>query len=89
MFEAVCWSGTRTLPLEPFERYIDRRRDDRGSPPEPESAASTLPQPSAAMPTLKQATERLVREALRRSGGNQKAAALRQAVSKRLKRLSS
>jgi len=93
VFEAVSRSGTRTLPLEPFERYIDQQRDDREPAPEPDPAVMALPQPSASLPTLKQASERLVREALRRSGGNQTAAARllgisQQAVSKRLKRLS-
>jgi len=93
VFEAVSRGGGRTLSLEPFERYIDQRRDDREAAPDPETATPASPQPSAAMPTLKQATERLVREALRRSGGNQTAAARllgisQQAVSKRMKRLS-
>jgi DNA-binding NtrC family response regulator len=93
VFEAVSRGGGRTLPLEPFERYIDQRRADREASPAPEPVTPASPEPPAALPTLRQATERLVREALRRSGGNQTAAARllgisQQAVSKRVKRLS-
>ncbi|MER2601089.1 MAG: sigma-54 dependent transcriptional regulator [Candidatus Competibacter phosphatis] len=90
VFEAVSRGSSRTLPLEPFERYIDQRRNDRESTPNPASAAPESPESSAALPTLKQATEQLVQEALRRSDGNQTAAARllgisQQAVSRRLK----
>ncbi|HUM90766.1 MAG TPA: sigma-54 dependent transcriptional regulator [Candidatus Competibacter sp.] len=92
VFEAVSRTTSKTLLLEPFERYIDQQQVKQGFSPDLGDALAPL-QRSAALPTLKQATEQLVREALRRCNGNQTAAARllgisQQAVSKRLKRLS-
>jgi transcriptional regulator with PAS, ATPase and Fis domain len=95
VFEAVSRSViAKTLPLEPFEQYLDQQREEREVAPDLERDAETAFSHGASMPTLKEATERLVKEALRRCHGNQTAAARllgisQQAVSKRLQRLSS
>ncbi len=98
VFDAASQNTQRVLSLESFKRYIAQRESDQPKFNRP--APSAMPSPdekiapvnfAAALPTLKQATELLIKEAMQRSKGNQSAAAKllgisQQAVSKRLKK---
>jgi transcriptional regulator with PAS, ATPase and Fis domain len=90
VLDAVSRHRTGSLGLESFRAHI---REQRGSLPEPEAPESregawvTFSDP---LPTLAQAAELLVREALRRANGHQAAAAAmlgvtRQALNKRIR----
>lgn len=98
VFDAASQNTQRVLSLEPFKRYIAQRESDQGqlnhALPSVASSSGDKAAPvnfAATLPTLKQATELLVQEAMQRSKGNQSAAAKllgisQQAVSKRLKK---
>ena len=92
VMEAVSKHAGRMLSLDSFKEHVDR---ERGPSSADEQAAlksdSVLFSDLEMLPTLKQAGELLVREALERANGNLSAAARvlgisRQALSKRLKR---
>lgn len=82
VFEAVCASEGDTLSLAPFNEAL-------GPAVRSEAALIPLSHLADSFPTLKEMTELLVDEALKRSGGNQRVAARLlgispQAVSKRV-----
>jgi DNA-binding NtrC family response regulator len=95
IFDAVSRHKAGVLSLGAFREHIDkhRRREGFGLPPV-ESAEAQGPSVIAfgdQLPTIKEATDLLVAEALRRSGGNQSTAAgllgvSQQALSKRLQK---
>jgi DNA-binding NtrC family response regulator len=92
VMEAVSKHTGRMLSLDSFKQHIDRERDpelDQGGPSS--QRENTIFADMDALPTLKQAGELLVREAVRRANGNLSAASRvlgisRQALSKRIKR---
>jgi two-component system nitrogen regulation response regulator GlnG len=92
VFDAVAMNQGAELSLHSFREAMTGRLDDDASL---EAAASALaPSPwldAETLPTLQQAEERLIAEALRRTDGNQSVAAgllgiSRQALNKRLAR---
>jgi DNA-binding NtrC family response regulator len=100
VFDAASQNTQRVLSLEPFKRYIAQRESESDQLGLNRLSLSAMPLPddrsapvnfAATLPTLKQATELLIKEAMQRSKGNQSAAAKllgvsQQAVSKRLKK---
>ncbi|HHW76343.1 MAG TPA: sigma-54-dependent Fis family transcriptional regulator [Xanthomonadaceae bacterium] len=106
VFDAASRTTDKFLSIEPFKRYISQQQGERlgtaaslSSEPNFEETAplnssdeTDLIRFAATLPTLRQATELLIKEALRRCKGKQSAAARllgisQQAVSKRLKSL--
>jgi DNA-binding NtrC family response regulator len=96
VFDAVSRSTTKTVPIDPFKLYIGQRQSEQPQSslisPSREAAADATDTINFApiLPTMKQITDLLLKEALRRSKGNQSVAAKllgisQQAVSKRLK----
>jgi len=92
VFDAVSSHKFGKLSLETFRRHISQKQAQPGgnsaAPPGGEKNRIAF---SAQLPTLKQAEQLLVEEALRRSNGNQSIAALslgisRQALNKRLRK---
>ncbi len=93
VFDAVARHQGTILSLQSFRELLNTRPDDEPAPAEAGEAPAT---PDAwlaidPLPTLQQAEERLVAEALRRADGNQGVAAgllgiSRQALNKRLAR---
>jgi len=92
VFDAVSTHQSKTLSMEPFKEYLRKKGALASSPPtaplkqEDETPFAGL----ATLPTLKEASQLLVQEALKRSGGNQAIAAemlgiTRQALNWRLK----
>ncbi len=89
IFDAVSRHRSGVLSLEVFKAHLVREGTVDPPAPNPESEDGITFPPR--LPTIKQATERLVAEALRRTGGNQTLAARllgisQQALSKRLKK---
>lgn len=91
VFDAVSQTQTQTSTLSPhlFESYLSQNSANTTVAPKPAGDDTPLHFTSH-LPTLKQATDLLIQEALRRSGGNQTAAAKllgisQQALSKRLR----
>ncbi|MBU0480390.1 MAG: sigma-54 dependent transcriptional regulator [Proteobacteria bacterium] len=79
-----------TMSMDNFKNYIRQRTGSFSEEFAPESLGSTPFSPLKTLPTLKEASELLVREALIRTGGNQRLAAemlgiTRQALNWRLK----
>jgi len=90
VFDAVSRHKTGTLSLEAFKSHIAGKQKDRISPTEAESEETALLTFSRKLPSIKQATQLLVAEAMKRAGNNQSIAARilgisQQALSKRLK----
>ena len=88
VFDAVSRHTSKILSLKTFESHI-ARKGDRAAPGEFEPARPGFITFSGKLPTLKQAGELIVAEALKRSSGNQSVAARllgisQQALSKRL-----
>ncbi|HCB15230.1 MAG TPA: two-component system response regulator [Gammaproteobacteria bacterium] len=89
LFDAASRTKSSTLSPRLFESYL--RQNSAGATVAPRPASDNTPFDfTSHMPTLKQATDLLIQEALRRSGGNQTTAAKllgisQQALSKRLK----
>ncbi len=90
IFDAVSRHKDRILTLETFKAHIEKERktkfDNRAEETDEESRVTF----SGDLPTIKQATELLVEEALKRAKGNQSIAArmlgiTRQALGKRIK----
>jgi DNA-binding NtrC family response regulator len=86
--DALARAGDGPLSLEPFETWMGRRRP---APTPPAADAVRFPRypGKSPMPTLKEAEELLIAEALRRADGNQAQAAAflgitRQALNRRL-----
>ena len=80
-----------TMSMDNFKTYIKQRSGNFEDEFDPESLDSTPFTPLKTLPTLKEASEILVQEALIRTGGNQRLAAemlgiTRQALNQRLKR---
>lgn len=92
VLDAASRNTAKMLPLDSFKQYIAQQQGERNFAPESCSAEAAAPFSSGTpIPTLKQATEQLIREALQRCKGNQSAAAKllgisQQAISKRLKK---
>ena len=90
VFDAVSRHTTKMLSLEVFKSYI-KKEDTKLLSPEPEKNDETGIMFPGKLPTIKQATELLVEEAMNRSKGNQSVAAQilgisQPALSKRLKK---
>jgi DNA-binding NtrC family response regulator len=90
VFDAVSRHKARILSLEVFNSYIAKEQKDRTSPAEVELEEAALLTFSRKLPSIKQATQLLVAEAMKRANGNQSVAARilgisHQALSKRLK----
>ena len=91
IFDAVSRHRSGVLSLESFKSHISREQSVGGSLPVSPETHTDLPITfSHKLPTIKQATQLLVEEAMRRSHGNQSRAAKildisQQALSKRLK----
>jgi DNA-binding NtrC family response regulator len=86
VYDAVSRQSSPSLALADFKAGINRE-----APPEPGEAAPTLLAFSERLPTLEQADDLLVDEAMKRTNGNQSMAAgmlgiSHQALSKRLQR---
>jgi DNA-binding NtrC family response regulator len=91
VFDALSRHSQGLLSLESFTSHIHREQGCGDSP----ATGETLPAPSSirfsqTLPTIKEATQLLVQEAIRRAGGNQTQAAAmlgisQQALSKRLR----
>ena len=95
IFDAVSRHKSGVLSLEVFRAHIAKhQRREKGVVPDlvaPEEAGSRTVSFGENLPTIKQATDLLVAEALKRSGGNQSIAAgllgiSQQALSKRLQK---
>jgi DNA-binding NtrC family response regulator len=91
VFDAVSKHGSRKLPMSGFVSYMDERRSSK-SPEmlEADPKGSFHFSDPGPIPTLREAEERLIAEALRRSEGNQSVAARllgisRQALNRRMK----
>ncbi len=90
VFDTVSRHKVRILSLTVFKSHIAREKKDRIVSTEVELEETTLLTFSRKLPTIKQATQMLVDEAMKRSEGNQSIAARmlgvsHQALSKRLK----
>lgn len=90
IFDAVSRHKTRIFSLKEFKSHIAREQKDRIVPTEVESEETDLLIFPRKLPTIKQATQLLVDESLKRADGNQSIAAgmlgiSHQALSKRLK----
>jgi DNA-binding NtrC family response regulator len=86
VFEALSRHGSKTLSLEPFKETILKKKTPKAA----QVPLATL-EFAPILPTLKQAEDALVQEALRRAKGNQSIAAhslglTRSALNKRLNR---
>ncbi|WP_243367163.1 sigma-54-dependent transcriptional regulator [Fundidesulfovibrio soli] len=86
IFNAVALCEGDSLPMEPLRAWIGSVRKGAGPELFPPVLEEGGPQP---VPTLKQAEERIIKEALERAGGNQSEAAkmlgiTRQALNRRL-----
>ena len=86
--DALCRHKSHTLSLRPFKFYIARQNQQKYADSDQNKLFRDY---FHSLPTLKEATEQLVREALKRANGNLSIAApilgiSRQALGKRLKR---
>jgi len=86
MFDAIAQNSNSILPLTSFRNHINRTQD-KGIIEN--SIPITFADP---LPTLKEATHLLIREAMKRSENNQSTASImlgisQQALSKRLKNM--
>ena len=95
IFDAVSRHKSGVLALQAFRSHIGRSQPDKAEPPQrPQGTSERSPLiafPATDLPTIKQATDSLVREAMSRANGNQSIAAgmlgiSQQALSKRLKK---
>ena len=95
IIDAVSRHDSGVLSLQTFRAHIKRSRPEgKAESPPASDVSGTLPLiafPGTELPTIKQATNMLVREAMQRSNGNQSIAAgllgiSQQALSKRLKK---
>jgi DNA-binding NtrC family response regulator len=90
VFDGIAQNDSPTLPLHTFREHIVRARqaeNKHNSEPEKEGIPITFSDP---LPTIKQATQMLIEQAMLRSGNNQSTAAAmlgisQQALSKRLR----
>jgi len=87
--DAVTTHSTRMLSLKPFKLYIQREQQSQSTTDDDFGHHFSV-QFGEKLPTIKQATQMLVKEAIRRANGNQTLAAgilgiSRQALSKRIK----
>ena len=90
VFDAVSRHKARILSLEVFKSHIAREYKDSTVPAEVQLEETALLTFSTKLPSIKQATQLLVAEAMKRANGNQSVAARilgisHQALSKRLK----
>ncbi|MCP4575270.1 MAG: sigma-54-dependent Fis family transcriptional regulator [Deltaproteobacteria bacterium] len=91
VYDAVSKHESGNLPMNNFVSYMDERRSsNEPNATKSESKVSFHFSPSEPIPTLKEAEESLIAEALRRSKGNQSIAARllgisRQALNRRMK----
>ena len=91
LFDAVSRHKAGVLSLEVFKAHISHEQSTSANAATPAAPAEGLIQFGQKLPTIKQATELLVDEAMRRAGGNQSMAARllgisQQALSKRLQK---
>lgn len=98
VYDALCRNPADTLAPGTFRDRVHRRAATPSAPPSEAAAPQAGDAPQAVfpgqLPTLKEVTELLVREAMRRTDGNQTAAARllgvsQPALSKRLKKMGS
>ncbi len=88
IFDSVSRMESGILPMETFCELVSKHGEAAGPSVEPGAAALTFPRP---LPTLKQAADILIEEALKEAGGNKSVAARTlgitpQALGQRLKR---
>lgn len=93
IFDAVSRHKSKILSLDAFKLHIDREQENRGPQTvSDDTDGNVLLTFSEQLPTIKHATNLLIREAMKRGSGNQSIAARflgisQQALSKRLKNL--
>lgn len=90
VFDAVTRQDSKTLSLDTFKSYIDHNREYRVLPTEPVGEKTAIFTSCTELPSIKEATQLLVDEAMKRANGSQSVAAKmlgisQQALSKRLK----
>jgi len=90
VFDAVTRQDSKTLSLDSFKSYIDHHSEERILHAEPEVEKAGIFTACTELPSIKEVTQLLVDEAMKRSNGNQSVAAKllgisQQALSKRLK----
>jgi DNA-binding NtrC family response regulator len=90
VFDAVTRQDSKILSLDTFKSYIDQQKEDGTLPIEPIGEKTAIFSSCKDLPSIKQSTQLLVDEAMKRANGNQSAAAKmlgisQQALSKRLK----
>ena len=90
VFDAVTRQDSKTLSLDTFKSYIDHQKEDRVLPTEPVGEKTAIFTSCTELPSIKQAAQMLIEEAMKRANGNQSIAAKmlsisQQALSKRLK----
>jgi len=95
IIDAVSRHKTGVLALQAFRAHIDRSQPNKtvtgGQPTDGKRGTPKIAFAAQELPTIKEATDLLVREALQRADGNQSIAAgmlgiSQQALSKRLKK---
>ena len=92
IFNAVSLSKDATLSIEPIRKHLSGAREDRPDSTANSPVAQGVVDFSGDLPTLKDATDMLIKEAIRRAEGNQTLAGRmlgisQQAISKRIKNL--
>ena len=90
-FDALSRHKTHILSLETFKAHMNRQNHTKQAQNEKINTLQTVFKSLSELPTIKQASEQLIHEAIKRSKGNFSIAApilgiTRQALSKRVKR---
>jgi DNA-binding NtrC family response regulator len=90
IFDAVTRQDSKILSLDTFESYIGQQKGDKTISFEPTAEKTAIFTSCEELPSIKQSTQLLVDEAMKRANGNQSVAAKmlgisQQALSKRLK----
>jgi len=75
LFDALSTQTGSTLSLAPIKSYLDARRDSGGASAPAPAAHTPRISYSGRFPTLREAEDYLIAEALKKSGGNQSLAA--------------
>ena len=95
IIDAVSRHKSGVLSLQAFRSHLNRSQPDKTGPtklsPDATKESPSIVFPGPELPTIKQATDLLVQEAMQRADGNQSIAAgmlgiSQQALSKRLKK---
>jgi DNA-binding NtrC family response regulator len=90
VFDAVTRQDSKILSLDSFKAYINQHKEDRTLSFEPTTETTAIFSSCEELPSIKQAAQLLVDEAMKRANGNQSVASKmlgisQQALSKRLK----